>query len=112
MTERTPTQPRTVTKIAYDARADRPVTLDERELEALLGHARRLRDVDAGLWGTIRLLELDPGSLVLVQEQSDKHELLVRRFADRAAAEAFIEARLATYERMWDGCGCRVDYYR
>jgi hypothetical protein len=37
---------------------------------------------------------------------------VIRRLADEAAAARFVADRLATYERMWDGCGCRIDYYR
>jgi len=27
-------------------------------------------------------------------------------------AEEFIKERLEIYNRMWDGCGCKVDYYK
>jgi hypothetical protein len=27
------------------------------------------------------------------------------------AAQQFVADRMAQYERMWDGCGCRVRYY-
>ena len=112
MTTPEPPTAKTPTEIAYEAKADRPVSIDEGELAALLASTRQLREADAGLWGKIRLLQLEPTGLVLVQEISDKREILVRRFDDASTAEAFIDARLATYERMWDGCGCRVDYYR
>lgn len=57
------------------------------------------------------LVARDPDGLVAVEEPSPK-ERVVRRLADDAAARAFVEDRLETYERMWDGCGCRVEYYR
>jgi hypothetical protein len=36
---------------------------------------------------------------------------VVRLLGDAATAQSFVEHRMAQYERMWDGCGCRVDYY-
>lgn len=47
----------------------------------------------------------------LVQEQTPSGEVLVRRFATRDDADAFVDDRLQTYDRMWDGCGCKVRYY-
>ncbi len=32
-------------------------------------------------------------------------------FEDLEAARRFVEDRMETYERMWDGCGCRIDYH-
>ncbi len=47
----------------------------------------------------------------LVQEETPDGQILLRRLGSREAAEEFVEDRLATYERMWDGCGCKVDYH-
>jgi len=35
----------------------------------------------------------------------------VRRLGGEDEARAFIRDRLDTYDRMWDGCGCKIDYY-
>jgi len=78
------------------------------ELEALLAAARQLREEDTGMTGKIRLLEYQ--GRYLVQEFTDCGEVRLRRFDDRPGAERFIEERLETYDRMWDGCGCKVDY--
>jgi hypothetical protein len=83
--------------------------LEPSDLAALLGRARLIRLVDTRLAGDLRILELD-GTLLL-QEQTTKGELLVRRLESLEQAEALVEDRLATYDRMWDGCGCKVDYY-
>ena len=29
----------------------------------------------------------------------------------RETAERFVEDRLSDYERMWDGCGCKIEYH-
>jgi len=59
------------------------------------------------------------GSLVIIRaggtlaavEQPRPDERVVRRLDDEDAMRAFVGERMATYERMWDGCGCKVDYY-
>lgn len=59
------------------------------------------------------------GSLVIVRtahglaavEQPKASERVVRLVGDEAATRQFVTERMAQYERMWDGCGCRVDYY-
>jgi hypothetical protein len=59
------------------------------------------------------------GDLVVVRtraglaavERPTPDERVVRLLGDEATAQSFVEHRMAQYERMWDGCGCRVDYY-
>ena len=46
----------------------------------------------------------------MVQEQTTNGEILVHEVGSEAAAQRVVDDRLATYERMWDGCGCKVDY--
>jgi len=57
------------------------------------------------------LIVRTPAGLAAVESPSPG-ERVIRRLADEAAAARFVADRLATYERMWDGCGCRIDYYR
>ena len=37
---------------------------------------------------------------------------VLRPLADEAAAQAFNERRRDEHDRMWDGCGCKIDYDR
>jgi hypothetical protein len=85
------------------------VTLEGDELPALLDASETVRAVDTCLAGMIRILAFD--GRVLVQEQTPEGEVLVRRMPSDDAAERFLEHRLAAYERMWDGCGCKIDYH-
>ena len=87
---------------------DRIVSLERDELAALLDRSAILRDADTILAGRIRILGFK--GRILVQEQTTKGEILVRGVSSEAAAGRVVDDRLATYERMWDGCGCRVDY--
>ena len=57
------------------------------------------------------LLVRTPVGSVAVEQPPNTDERVLRLFPDAAAAERFLADRLASYERMWDGCGCRIDYY-
>jgi len=57
----------------------------------------------------IRILELNEKILTL--EFTLNHELSIRKFDNLKEAEEFVNDRLETYDKMWDGCGCKVDYY-
>jgi len=85
------------------------VTLGPEDLGGLLESAETVREVDTGISGRIRVLAVADN--VIVQEQTPKGEVLVRRMSSLEEAERFVEQRLVAYERMWDGCGCRIDYH-
>ncbi len=44
-------------------------------------------------------------------EQPSTSERVLRRLADAEEVGRFVRQRLEEYERMWDGCGCKIDYY-
>lgn len=97
---------------AVQARLDREAVaeISRGELESLLKAARTLRSEDTHMSGWIRILLL--GEAVPLQEQTPAGEVLLTKMPSREEAERVVDGRLATYERMWDGCGCRVDYRR
>ncbi len=84
------------------------LSLDREDLPKLLEVADTIRADDTCLAGWIRILSID--GQVAVQEQTPGGEILLRRLASRDAAEQFVDRRLTDYERMWDGCGCKIDY--
>jgi hypothetical protein len=84
------------------------LALDPGRLPGLLEASETLRAEDTRLSGWIRILRLE-GNLV-IQEETPNGEVLLRDAATRDAADQFVDKRLADYERMWDGCGCRIDY--
>lgn len=57
------------------------------------------------------LVVLQRGEVYAALEQPPGERWVVRRLGERAEADRFVADRLAQYERMWDGCGCRVDYF-
>jgi hypothetical protein len=87
-----------------------PVMIDTTHLAALLAAAEIIAATDTCVAGLIRILAVD--SLIVVQEQTPDGEVLLRRFRSREAAQTFFDDRIAAYDRMWDGCGCTIDYHK
>lgn len=48
--------------------------------------------------------------LVAVEEPS-RDARVARVLGGPSEAQAFVKKRLEEYERMWDGCGVKVDYF-
>ncbi len=84
------------------------VALDEDVLDKLLEAAEVIRADHTGIAGRIRILRI--GDCFAIQEQTPDGEILVRRMNSREAAERFLDDRLRDYDRMWNGCGCKIDY--
>jgi len=100
------------------------VTADELREALRAGPVVRLSAADwETMSGTFEEVEhhhtVVAGSLVIIRvngvlaavEQPRPDERVVRALGDAEAAGAFVHERMEQYERMWDGCGCRVDYY-
>jgi hypothetical protein len=85
------------------------VELTEPELDRLLASGETLRNDDTSMAGRIRILSLD--GLIVVQEQTPGHRFVARSLPSLERAQSFVDERLATYDKIWDGCGCRVDYF-
>ena len=85
------------------------VAITEDELHDLLTVAKIIEERDTHISDKIRLLKIN-GELI-VQEKSNKNEFLLRLMKNKKEADLFIDERMETYDRMWDGCGCKVDYY-
>jgi hypothetical protein len=79
------------------------------ELQELLQNSKSKTITNTMISGNIYLLKVCNNIIVI--EQSDKNELLARIFSFEDDAEAFVKDRMETYEKMWDGCGCKVKYY-
>jgi len=79
----------------------RGVAIAAEDLAPLLAHTTTLFDHDTSIAGHIRVLRF--GDRILVQEQTPEGELYVRQLPSEESAHRFVDARLAAYERMWDG---------
>ena len=87
------------------------VVLQADELSELIESAELLREDDTCIAGKIRILRVD--DRYLVQEQvPETNKVILRELPSKAEAERLVEDRLSAYDRMWDGCGCKIDYFK
>ncbi len=57
------------------------------------------------------LLIVDMAGQLVAVESPSREARVARLLGGAEEARAFVERRLEEYERMWDGCGVKVDYY-
>lgn len=88
---------------------ERIVVLTAGEWERVAERFEIVERHDTKLAGSL-LLVRDGRGLAAV-EQPEPGRKVFRRLAGEEEARSFIRDRLETYDRMWDGCGCRIDYY-
>lgn len=78
-----------------------PTAIARPDVERLLGEAEVVAEARTGVAGPIRTLRL--GRRVMVLESNPSGDHFVRALGSEAIAGRFVGARLAAYERMWDG---------
>lgn len=87
------------------------VSLETAEWEALAPAYDELERHATHLAGDLVIVQTASGPMAV--EEPSLRERVVRLIGDEPdAVRAFVKDRLDTYERMWDGCGCKVEYYR
>lgn len=79
------------------------------ELNLVLQDAKLLRIEDTHLSDFIRVLKYE--DKLFIQETTFKQEILIRKMDSLKDVDLFVQERLDYYERKWDGCGCKIDYY-
>ncbi|HCY75631.1 MAG TPA: hypothetical protein DHV28_06890 [Ignavibacteriales bacterium] len=83
--------------------------IDEGELKTVLDNSEIIRVEDTHLSDFIRVLKYD--DKLFFQETTFKKEILIRKMDSMKDVDFFVQERLDYYERKWDGCGCKIDYY-
>jgi hypothetical protein len=83
--------------------------ITEVELNELLLKSQRIVEKDTLISDKIRLLKHN--NQLILQEKTTKDEYLIRMVKSVEVGEELIKQRMEIYDRMWDGCGCKVDYY-
>ena len=89
--------------------AGKIIEVSEKDWQESAGRLRVLETHDTGISGKL-LLTRGPTGLIAV-EQPKPGQRVLRPIPDRRDAQRFVRERLETYDRMWDGCGCKIDYY-
>lgn len=88
---------------------ERVVSLTADAWAALADGIEEVERHSTGVAGDLLIVRVE-SHLAAVEEPSSGNRV-VRRLADTDEAGEFVRQRLEQYERMWDGCGCKVDYY-
>jgi len=83
--------------------------IDDADLESVLNNSEILGVEDTYLSDFIRIIKYD--EKLFVQETTFKKEIIIRKMDSMKDADFFVKERLDFYERKWDGCGCKIDYY-
>lgn len=99
----------TVDTLLERLRADRIVVLSAADWTTLADCFPRMAKHDTLVAGDLLIVETASGLAAV--EQPKASERVVRLLGGREDADRFVQQRLELYERMWDGCGCKVDYY-
>lgn len=79
------------------------------ELDELLSNSELILEENTFISDKIRLVKLDND--LILQEKTTNDEYLIRIVKSEEVAKELIRQRLEIYEKMWDGCGCRIEYY-
>lgn len=85
------------------------VIIEEDDLKSVLEKSEIIREEDTHLSDFIRVLKYE--DKLFAQETTFKKEILIRKMNSMKDADLFVQDRLDYYERKWDGCGCKIDYY-
>jgi hypothetical protein len=84
-------------------------TISRNDLAVLLEDFQLVQEENTFVSGLIRILA--GAQSHWVQEEDTRGKIFIRNFTDLAEAKKFVSDRLVTYDKMWDGCGCKIDYY-
>ncbi len=80
------------------------------EWEVLSDQFATIESHDTCLAGELRIISTAAGPAAVEQPKPDRR--VVRLLSDEAEVRRFVQERLEAYDRMWDGCGCKVEYYK
>jgi hypothetical protein len=83
--------------------------IEDEELRSVLDNSEILRIEDTYLSDFIRVIRYD--EKLFIQETTFKKEIIIRKMDSMKEVDFFVKERLDFYERKWDGCGCKIDYY-
>ena len=91
------------------AKKKKYLILSRDELDELLSNSELILEENTFISDKIRLLKLEND--LILQEKTTNDEYLIRIVKSEEDAKELIRQRLEIYEKMWDGCGCRIEYY-
>lgn len=85
------------------------IIISSDELQELLQNSKVVFQQDTRIRDFIRILRYE--DYFLLQEKTNLGEIMIRRFETEADAMKLVNERMEIYDKMWDGCGCKINYY-
>jgi hypothetical protein len=85
------------------------VRLSATEWSHLSSHFAVVERHDTQLAGDLLIVEA--AGRVIAVEAPSRDARVARLLGGRKEATEFVQRRFEEYERMWDGCGVKVEYY-
>lgn len=98
-----------IKKLSNSLKKKKFLKIDRDEVNKILVDSKLLIEENTYISDKIRLLEYE--TILFIQEKTTEDEFLIRKVNSRKEGKELIKERLEIYNRMWDGCGCKVDYY-
>ena len=83
--------------------------LTTEEVTRLLDQYTIEKEYETGIAGPIKILQIEIEDERLVLETDQKRNNYIRTIKSQDVNE-FVTERLSIYDKMWDGCGCKVFY--
>ena len=83
--------------------------ISEDQLFELKQHSNLIIEEITLISDFIRIFEFR--DVYIFQEKTPKDEIVIRKFIDKSNANNLLRNRLEIYEKMWNGCGCKINYY-
>jgi hypothetical protein len=99
----------TVEELGRRLESERIVPMSASQWAKLADDFEEMQRHDTLVAGDLLIVRGEAGLAAVEQPSPD--ERVVRLLSDEEEAHRFVADRLEQYERMWDGCGCKVDYY-
>lgn len=99
-----------ISKTITNMKSNEPKILSEEIVQSIISKSNLLTEQDTLISRHIRLMKYK--HVFIVQERSSKQEIILRKFTNFDKASKFITERMIVYEKMWDGCGCKINYYQ
>lgn len=85
------------------------LTLDVSEWDEIADQFEVVEHHPTFISGDLLIIRLESGFAAV--ERPIPNRRVIRRLGDLDEVHRFVTNRLEEYERMWDGCGCKIDYY-
>ena len=83
--------------------------ISDEELTDLLKSSQIIFEQDTRLCDFIKILKFEDH--FYLQEKTNLGEIIIRQFKNKADAMNLLNYRMEIYDKMWDGCGCKINYY-